>query len=79
MVMVWNLEPAATRTGWLVRPYRAYAADLPRMHGATGRWTSCAAARHEWRALLDRASPLRIPDAGVVDALGMPRRPVHHA
>ena len=29
MALVWNLKPGQRRGGWLVRPYRAYAADLP--------------------------------------------------
>ncbi len=53
--MGWKLPPGETRTGWLVRPYRAYAADLPALRAQDWASTSSAAAEAEWRALLGRA------------------------
>jgi hypothetical protein len=67
MVLAWNLQPGEKRTGWIIRPYRAYEADLPelRKHDWAKEWEDC---KKEWRDLLDRALKLSIPDAGVVNA-----------
>ena len=66
LIMVWNLKPGEKRQGWLVRPYRAYAADLPelRKHDWTKEMEQC---RKEWHDLLGRASKLSIPDVGVTN------------
>ena len=29
MILVWNVKPGEKRQGWIVRPYRSYASDLP--------------------------------------------------
>ena len=66
IVLVWNSKAGEKRVGWIVRPYRAYGADLPvlRKHD----WAKeMAAGRREWRDLLARATTLSIPDAGVVN------------
>mgnify|MGYP000922621626 CR=1 FL=1 len=64
LVMAWDVPPGETRTGWLVRPYRAYAADLPRLRGHD--WDEALAqALAEWRDLLGRAISVDIPDPGV--------------
>ncbi|HOD49274.1 MAG TPA: hypothetical protein PLM14_03265 [Candidatus Hydrogenedentes bacterium] len=64
----WHVPAGQTRTGWLVRPYRGYAADLPALRGAD--WAKEAeAAKQEWRTLLGQAVRVQIPDPGVVDAL----------
>ncbi len=62
--LTWNLAPGEQATGWVIRPYRAYAADLPglRDHDWAG---ELAAAVAEWRALLARGAQVRIPDPGV--------------
>jgi hypothetical protein len=47
-----------------VRPYRAYAVDLPKLRKHD--WAAeMAAGRREWLALLGRATKLMIPDPGV--------------
>jgi len=68
VALVWKLAPGESRTGWLVRPYRAYRADLPalRKENWQGRFD---AAKAEWQALLGRAAQAGIPDAGVRNAL----------
>lgn len=66
MVLVWNLKPGEKRVGWIVRPYRAYAADLPMLRRHD--WTQeMDAGRREWRDLLGRAAKLSIPDPGVAN------------
>jgi hypothetical protein len=65
--LVWNLKAGETREGWVVRPYRAYAADLPalRKHDwAAERQAGIA----EWQTLFDRTFPVEIPDPGVTNA-----------
>ena len=67
MLLVWDVKPHETRTGWIVRPYRACAADLTALRARD--WTKeMEAAKQEWRALLRRASGVTIPDAGVANA-----------
>ena len=67
MLLVWDLKPRETRTGWIVRPYRAYTADLPSLRDRD--WSKeMEATKQEWRALLHRASGVTIPDAGVANA-----------
>ncbi len=65
--MTWQVPADATRTAWLLRPYRGYAADLPAL-----RATDCAAAFTDalapWQALRARAARVLVPDAGVTDA-----------
>jgi hypothetical protein len=65
--MAWNLRPGETRTGWMVRPYRAYADDLPALRAHN--WKSeFEEAKVEWLILLSRASRVHIPDPGVQNA-----------
>ncbi|MCJ7739217.1 MAG: hypothetical protein MUQ10_18210 [Anaerolineae bacterium] len=67
VTMIWHLEPGASRTGWVIRPYRAYAADLPELRRRD--WmTERLEARREWDTLLGRACDVQIPDAGVRNA-----------
>jgi hypothetical protein len=66
--LIWDLGPGAKRSAWLVRPYRAYQADLPELRRRD--WAGeMAAATQEWRRLVDRASRVTIPDRDVVNAL----------
>jgi len=72
MLMEWELAPGEERSGWLVRPYRAYEADLGALR-ATPRpdrgWPrEFEAALEEWRQLLARACRLLIPDKGAEEA-----------
>ena len=63
----WTLEPGETRTAWVVRPYRAVAAELPDLRAHD--WAlELAEAQDEWRELIGRASRVQIPDPGVEDA-----------
>jgi hypothetical protein len=67
MLLVWDVKSYKTRTGWIVRPYHAYTADLPSLRVRD--WAKeMDAAKQEWRALLHRASGVTIPDAGVANA-----------
>lgn len=67
MVLVWNLKPGEKRTGWLVRPYRAYAADLPALRKHD--WAEeMEQGKQEWRELMGRAAKIAIPDPGVSNA-----------
>jgi hypothetical protein len=67
LVLVWNLKPGESRTGWIVRPYRAYAADLPGLRQRN--WSQeVEIAKQEWHALLDRAAQFQVPDAGVANS-----------
>lgn len=84
LLLVWNLAPGETRQGWLVRPYRAYAAELPvlRAHDWAAEWD---AAVREWHELLAGACDYAIPDPGVEAArracfadLFIMREPVGH-
>ena len=79
MVLVWNLKPGEKRSGWIVRPYNAYAADLPelRKHDWAKEWEQ---GKKEWHDLLGRALKFSIPDAGRHQRLSLLRgRSVHHA
>jgi len=63
----WQLQPGETKTAWLIRPYRGYAADLPDLR--THNWQEdFDASLTEWRALLARAARVNIPDPGVCQA-----------
>ncbi len=67
ILMEWELGPGEERSGWLVRPYRAYEADLAALRARD--WAGeLEAALAEWRQLLARACRLSIPDKGVEDA-----------
>ena len=67
LIFAWNLKAGEKRTGWLVRPYRAYEADLKSLR--THDWGSeFEQGKKEWLGLLARASLLGVPDAGVVNA-----------
>ena len=67
MVLVWNVKPGEKRQGWIVRPYRSYAADLPALRKQD--WAQeMEQGKKEWRDLLERACKLSIPDAGVSNA-----------
>lgn len=62
----WELDPGESTVAWLVRPYEAYAADLPALRAAD--WAAeMEVGRATWRALLARASRVEIPDPGVRD------------
>lgn len=66
LVFVWDLAPGETRIGWLVRPYRAVAADLPALR--TMDWAKqFEAGKRVWRMLIGRAARLTIPDPGVAN------------
>jgi hypothetical protein len=67
MVLVFNLKPGEKCVGWFVRPYNAFAEDLPelRKHDWAKEWEQC---KKEWHELLDRALKLSIPDSGVTNA-----------
>jgi len=67
MVLVWNMKPGEKRTGWIVRPYCRYDADLPALRKQD--WAAeMAQGRKEWHDLLGRACKLSIPDLGVTNA-----------
>ncbi len=60
----WELEAGQTKTAWLIRPYRAYAEDMPLLR--TEHWdTESEKAKQEWRNLLGRATRIHVPDKEV--------------
>jgi hypothetical protein len=66
--LAWKVPPGQRRAAWLVRPYRAYAADLPALR--TRNWEDeVKRAKGEWRTLLGRSVRVQIPDPGVEKAL----------
>ena len=67
MALVWNLKPGEKRQGWIVRPYKAYAAELPALRKQD--WAQeLEQGKKEWRDLLARALKIAIPDPGVTNA-----------
>lgn len=62
--MAWTLGSGAEASGWLVRPYAAYASDLEDL-----RVTDWSREVQEffstWNGLLDRASVMHVPDVDV--------------
>jgi len=67
LCLAWDLGPGKQRTAWMVRPYRAYAAMLPKLRRKS--WArEFAVAKAAWRELLGRAARITVPDAGVHDA-----------
>ncbi len=67
LALEWNLKPGESATGFLVRPYRAYEEDVPRLraHDWAKEFTEGI---DTWRSLLRRAVNLHIPDEGVRNA-----------
>jgi hypothetical protein len=66
--LCWTLAPGESRTGWIVRPYRAYETDLPKLR--TTDWANeFQIAVDEWKTLLGRIANFSIPDPGVKNAL----------
>lgn len=65
--LIWDIAPGETREGWIIRPYRAYTADLPALRKAN--WTrEFEKGVGEWQTLLDRTFDLQVPDPGVMNA-----------
>ncbi len=67
MLMLWTLKPGEQRTAWIVRPYRAYAADLPALRAT--KWDAeMDFGQKEWEQLIGRSAQLSIPDPVVANA-----------
>jgi hypothetical protein len=67
LCMSWRLNPGESRTGWLIRPYRAYAPDIATLTGLD--WEDLyQQGLNVWRSLLDQALQLQIPDTSVLNA-----------
>ena len=67
LCMSWNLKPGEKRVGWIVRPYQAYQSMLPVLRKKD--WArEFEAAKSTWRALVDRAAKVAIPDVDVQNA-----------
>lgn len=65
--LIWNLQPGESREGWIIRPYRAYSADLPKLRQDD--WSQEFEAGIEiWNALLSEVMEYKIPDPGVMNA-----------
>jgi len=63
----WDVAPGQTRTGWLIRPYEAYAASLDALRARD--WEKeLVEAKAEWKTLLGRAARVHVPDSEVVRA-----------
>jgi len=68
MMLEWTLGAGEVRTGWVVRPYKAYESELPKLR----KWNwqqEFETAQEEWKRLLGRAVAVEIPDADVQNAL----------
>jgi hypothetical protein len=65
--LVLELPAGATRSGWVVRPYRAYRSQLPELRARdwAAAWKSAVT---EWEALIGRAARIEVPDASVSEA-----------
>lgn len=67
IALEWNLKPGETGVGWLVRPYRAYEEDVPKLRSQD--WSrEFEQGKETWRKLLGRAVRFVIPDPGVRNA-----------
>ncbi|MFH1566385.1 MAG: hypothetical protein ABIL09_00180 [Gemmatimonadota bacterium] len=67
LVMSWSLGPGEQASAWLVRPYRAYAAELDQLRSRDWEkeWTT---GLEVWRSLLARARAPSVPDLEVEQA-----------
>jgi hypothetical protein len=68
LCMEWLLAPGQSVTGWVVRPHKAYSAEMPllRQHD----WaTEFAEGLEVWRKLGDSLVQVQIPDEGVRNGL----------
>jgi hypothetical protein len=67
IALEWELAPGQSASGWLIRPYQAYEADVAalRAHDWAAEFDQSKAV---WRELLGRAVQFQIPDAGVRNA-----------
>ncbi len=64
MKMSWDLAPGETASGWIIRPYEAYIADLPDLRSRN--WAEeMEYAKQVWRELVGRGVRVEIPDSGV--------------
>lgn len=64
--MAWTLQPGQCVTGWLIRPYQAFKAEIPALRRYD--WQKeFDQAIEEWKKLLAKAEKIRIPDPGVRD------------
>ena len=67
LALEWELKPGETATGWLVRPYRAYEADVLKLRSHD--WArEFEQGKDVWRKLLGRTVRWEIPDDGVRNA-----------
>jgi len=67
LAMKWHLAAHEQKSGWLIRPYRAYHPMLPGL--VRSEWSEeFAAAKKTWHALLQKAAAVIIPDSGVQNA-----------
>lgn len=63
----WDLKPGEKASGWLVRPYSAYAADAKKLRKKD--WAAeFERGKAAWHKLLNRAVKIEIPDEGVANA-----------
>ncbi len=67
IALEWTLKAGASSSGWLVRPYKAYADDMPKLRKQT--WQKqFDQGKQVWSDLFTRAVQYKIPDAAVKDA-----------
>jgi hypothetical protein len=64
LALEWSLAPGEERTGWLMRPYRAYASDLAAWRGRDLA-AEFRAAGDEWDRLWARTASFELPDPDV--------------
>lgn len=68
LCMEWQLAPGQAVTGWIVRPHKAYSAEMPtlRQHDWAAEF---AVGLDIWRNLVANLVQVHIPDAGVRNGL----------
>lgn len=67
MALEWELKPGETGSGFLVRPYRAYEEDIPKLRSHD--WAKeFEQGKETWRKLLGKAVRFDIPDESVRNA-----------
>ncbi|MHB1460645.1 MAG: hypothetical protein ACYC1M_05120 [Armatimonadota bacterium] len=67
IALEWELKPGETGSGWLVRPYKAYEQDVPKLRAYD--WAKeFEQGKQVWRKLMGRSVQYQIPDVGVRNA-----------
>jgi hypothetical protein len=66
LLMIWDVPAHGKASGWIVRPYLGFSAEMPAPR--TADWAAdMEAGKREWRELIGRAAQVSVPDPGVVN------------